>query len=373
MYTLVKSLKGYKPLACRKDLLILSKGRTLYFSDLNLIKIRKICSLPKRKRTDSIPRVRLVERVLRQSIGSFLFTGESSGLVVRNSDIFRLDLNNGNLFHEMTVPDGKKILALSYIPNWSETNDMVVFGEYSENVHMDVVNVWGRKVKNDAGWEVLFSFAAGLINHIHSIVAAPELGGVIMLTGDFDHAAGMWLYLPSTGELKPLLVGSQEYRATWLHRLGANYMYATDSQLVTNSLCNVLLQQDGGAVSRIADIEGSSIYVGYGKDICYFSSTVEPGAPSGRFIRDVFARDIGSGIRSDNAYIYSFDAISGLFPIFFDKKDRWPPRLAQFGTFSFPSGLMPEGYLYAYGQALEHSDDCCLFFQRNKPAAGSKG
>ncbi len=41
-------------------------------------------------------------------------------------------------------------------------------------------------------------------------------------------------------------------------------------------------------------------------------------------------------------------------------------RLAQFGTFMFPQGTMPDGKFYAYGNAVRKFDDMTLCFE-HKP------
>jgi hypothetical protein len=46
------------------------------------------------------------------------------------------------------------------------------------------------------------------------------------------------------------------------------------------------------------------------------------------------------------------------------EKDAWPFRLAQFGTFIFPTGIMPSNTLYVYGVALKGVDGSCLVFRR---------
>lgn len=364
MYKLSRVIKSYRPLACGQDYMIVARGRVLYKADLDLTNIRLLCTLPPQHKIETLPRLRSAERILRLGISSFLLLDEEWGLAVRGSTIFRVNIQSGVFKLEFTIPNGRKILTLSYIKGETKVQDTIMFGEYFENMDMAPVNAWSCPVDQPGDWKIAFTYPSGSINHIHNIVPAPELGGVIILAGDFEQAAGIWLYSIKSQKLTPILIGSQAYRATWLCQLNNSYFYATDSQLSPNSLCQFHLNEGIASANTISEIEGSSIYAGYGKQYCYFSSTVEPGAPTGNFLRDVFERTPGPGILSSSAYIYAIDASGELQTLFSSEKDIWPMRLGQFGTFSFPSGVMPDGRFYAYGQALKMYDDCCLIFEK---------
>jgi len=94
-----------------------------------------------------------------------------------------------------------------------------------------------------------------------------------------------------------------------------------------------------------------------------FSSTVKPGALTGGRLRDIFDRKPGPRILANAAALYSFEE-GQLTEIFRADKDRWPMRLAQFGTFQFPTGIMPADRFFACGQALKGQDGHCLLFKR---------
>jgi len=107
----------------------------------------------------------------------------------------------------------------------------------------------------------------------------------------------------------------------------------------------------------------------YGKTI-FRRRIVTPIAPkpiniaaTGGRLRDIFDREPGPRILANSIALDNFE--DGQFTeIFRADKDRWPMRLAQFGTFQFPAGTMPADRFFAYGQALKGQDGHCLLFKR---------
>ncbi|VVE50083.1 hypothetical protein [Pandoraea cepalis] len=333
-------------------------------ADSGLVRFKKICKLPASGNADRLPRLRILERVLRLGISSFIFLDEEIGLAVRKGEIWRVNVRTGEVVLEMRIPGGKAVLALSTVTDHRRKTSTVMFGEYFENTQLDEVNLWGRPAEGIGEWNIIGTFPRNTINHVHSIVPAPERNGALVLTGDFDQAAGIWFYSPESGALTPVLVGSQAYRAAWLRKQGDDYVFATDSQLSQNYVSKLRFSANAANVEVLKGIEGSSIYVGMGEDITYFSSTVEPGAPTKNTVIDYLSNRPGPGILSTNAHIYAMTNTDDVESIFHAKADMLPLRLAQFGTFIFPSGLLPDGVCYAYGQALRKYDDCCMMFRR---------
>jgi hypothetical protein len=365
MYSLTKVVKGYKPVACADGSIILSKGSSLYLADLDLLNIKFLCRLPALRILYNLPRIRLLERILRLSISSFLILDDEWGLAVRKNEIWRVNLRDGTVSLDFLVPEGRKILALTLVKDVQGFDDSIVFGEYFNNPSMLPVNIWRCPLVSPSSWSIGFTFSAGQINHVHNIVVDIDRSALWILAGDFDKAARICLTSKNFEEVNVILSGDQQCRATWMHRLKDVVFYATDSQLEANSLC-ILDEQDKCLTSRrIAKIEGSSIYAGFGKYEIFFSTAVEPGMPTGNMLIDLFETKIGDGIASRQSVIYGFTYDGLIKELFRADKDIWPMTLAQFGTFTFPSGVMPDDRFYAYGCALSKFDDSCLIFLKN--------
>lgn len=360
-YKLNKCVYGYKPLYCNGDRVILAKGYRLFSASLDLEHIEFICELPNNVYSG---RIRLLERILRGGIQALTLIGDDALLAVCKSSIWRVSLKDGTFVLDFEIPDNRKLLNFSSINDVDGFENCICFGEYFNNPDMAGVRIWTRSLAFDSAWKVAHTFENGQINHIHNIIPDKQLGAAWILTGDFDQAASIWLAGSQFGTVENVKRGDQLYRAVWMrHMKNSEYCYATDSQLSINKL-NRLIYADGSTqVEQLMEIEGSSIYFGTAKDHTVFSTAVEPGESSRGALMKIIETTPGPGIKSKYACIYTLDAAYNIREIFRGEKDKWPMRLAQFGTFMFPCGVMPHGYLYAYGLAVKKFDNVCMVFK----------
>jgi hypothetical protein len=293
--------------------------------------------------------------------------GQDTLLAVCKSKIWKVSLKDGSFELDFEIPDNKKLLNFSKISGIDGFEDSICFGEYFNNPHMECVSIWSRPLALNGRWRVVHTFDKGRINHVHNIIPDYRLGAVWILAGDFEQGASIWLAKRNFEEIKVVKYGDQSCRAVWMrHVVNNEYCYATDSQLSINCLTKLVYTSETCEIMSLAEIEGSSIYSGESKDFTVFSTTVEPGESSDSVIKNIFETKPGPGIKSKNACIYLLDGAYNAREIFRAKKDLWPMRLAQFGTFMFPSGIMPQGYVYAYGLAVRKYDNVCLIFKAEK-------
>ena len=360
-YTLHKCLYGYKPLYCLDDKIILGKRNQLYFAPLNLEYVESICRLPGGM---LLNRFRLFDRISRGGLQVVSLLDGDAALVVNKSKIWKVNLKDHSFAMDFEIPDGKKLLNVSKFVDVQGHEDSICFGEYFQNPYMDSVRIWSRPINPNGQWRVAHTFKKGLINHIHNIIPDQRIGAAWILTGDFHQGASLWLAKNDFNEVKRVKQGDQSYRAVWMEHVANNeYCYATDSQLQVNSLKRLIHSRESCQIEEIVEIEGSSIYYGKNRDVIVFSTTVEPGAPTGNSIRDIFETTPGPGIKSKYACIYTMDSSSNVHEIYRARKDLFPMRLAQFGTFTFPGGVMPQRSIYAYGVAVDKYDDACMLFK----------
>lgn len=350
--------KGLRPLAADLQGLLCYSHGALYRVGYDLERPSFICQLPAQGLTGWIGRrIRIIDRILRLS-PSHAMVLDGVLFLSRRSEIWRCDLATGQLSLDFVIPDGRRALEFGRIEH-SDGEIQVVFGEYFSNPSRRAVRIWGCSNRNSR-WTVWGEFPAGEIEHVHAVTVIGER--VFLLCGDFEQAAGMWVSDRNFSTITPLLRGSQAYRAAWIAELGGRLFYATDTQLETNHTYELSIE-DGIVKNRdLASIEGSSIYSGRGEGCRFFSTTVECGNPSGNLLRDLLEKRRGPGILSSKAKIMSINANGVCEEIFAAEKDALPFRLAQFGTFTFPSGQMPAGIVVAYGIALRGIDDTCLVF-----------
>lgn len=357
-FRLAKVVRGYQPVHCLSDGLISWRRGRLYRSDFDLGRFEPICDLPTRFPLLTRFAPRLIGRVLRFGIRSSVVLDGGDLLVAQRGEIFRVSLDDGRCELELRIPDNRRLLALSMVSDASG-NKAACFGEYFHNPAGAGVNIWRRSA--DGAWRKTASFPADTIEHIHNICQTPD-GTVYVLAGDLREGTGIWRSNFELDRLVPVMTGSQRFRACWLwqSQTGDIY-YATDSHLEGNALRS--FSPGSTDANEVAPISGSSIYAGMGPDYVCFSSSVEPGEPSGRTVRDFTERRRGPGISDDFARIYLL-AEGKMEEILAARMDGWPLRLAQFATFSFPSGNLPDNRMFAYGRAVRRYDGSCLMFER---------
>jgi hypothetical protein len=305
----------------------------------------------------------LSERIFRGGIQTAELIDDHHLLVVTRSTIWCVNIETGKVSLDFEIPGGRRLLFLTRVSGGINQRSKIVFGEYFNNPNKESVRIWSRSCTPISNWEVAYTFASGEINHVHNVCTGGQLNELFVLTGDFGLGAAIWKTDNSFAKLNPVLRGSQEFRATWLRVYGNSLIYATDSQMISNHLKTLLSFDSDAQAVDLAPIEGSSIYFQHSSDGTYFSTAVEPDEPTGNWLKDIFSRKIGVGIRSANAALYFYHSNSALTEFFKAEKDLYPFRLGQFGTFVFPGGISPNNLLAVQAVALKDLDGHCLVFK----------
>lgn len=367
MFLQLSSLKGYKPLLYWRNNLLLAKDEKLFISDLELCNLKFIVAMPSSWHFLYLRRSRLLCRAKRLEMGpACLLDDDIHCLLWHENSFWIVNLEDGSFRVESFFSSVKRPLSICFFDITSFDRG-VYYGEYVSNPDMKSVNVFHRDT--DGIWSIVFSFPAGTINHIHSLIADPFGETIYLLTGDYGSAASIWKASNNFSSVKRICAPGQDVRACWLAIRKNGIFYATDSHIDANNC--MFLQPDGGQPSKpiaLHRIPGSSIYFLPSSDdsnFVFFSTAVEP-APSSNWFLGLFSCTRGSGILSDNSYIYFWDLSQKPIPIYCARKDIFPFRLFQFGSFLFPSGVCPESNLvHAYGSALKGVDGTTIALKRS--------
>jgi hypothetical protein len=361
-WNLQSKRKGFRPLALGDKFIYGYHKGSIVRADFELQEIDWLYRLPQvNKWISLVGDFRIVDRILRLSPSTGLIH-DNNFFVVRRSDIYRYDISKKCLFKEFTIPAGRRALSLSEMV--LETGEKtIVFGEYFDNPNRDSVNIWGRQPGSGA-WRKLATIPEGEIEHIHSVKQIQD--DIWILTGDFEEAAGIWKSSNYLSTIRPIFRGRQQFRGAWIATLQGRIYYATDTQMERNHIYEIAgLDHDRPDIHTCGTLEGSSIYDAQGVERQYFSTTVESGPPSGNFVLDMLDIRRGPGILSKTAHIMSIGSTGEIEIIYSANKDFLPFRLAQFGTFTFPSGTHPSNTVVAYGIGLQGCDDTCLILKRD--------
>lgn len=347
--------RGFRPLAVRENGLVGYENGSLVLVDFDLTLKRTISKIKRRHHLPILfSRFRLIERVFRLGPSAAAIHDDKL-FVAHRDEIVLYDLSTGRSEIDFVVPGGRGILSFGKITLGGA--ECLAFGEYFANPSRHAVGIWIKK-NYRGSWVRLASFSDGEIEHVHSIQQID--GRVLVLSGDFDSAAGIWELNPHNATLSPLCRGRQTYRSCWIHSVASTLLFATDTQLEANSLQSLNLFEGAIRSEKLADLPGSSIYSTCDGEKVIFSSAVEPGYDTGFFLRDILETTPGPGIKGNHSTIFIADSAAEVRMVLQARKDWLPMRLAQFGTFLFPAGAFPSDRFFAFGQAVDDWDGCCL-------------
>lgn len=355
---MMRRIRHTRPLCEIGDQLLVAHGRALYLTDRAFARQAYLATLPGSPLKRVLSRFRLCRRILRMDPTVAVAMDAGQVLILAGRELWRLEIAAKQLVHEFTIPGGRKALNVTRCEGIAGIADGYYFGDYWDNGAMlAAASVWFRPLQ-EANWREAHRFAAGEFEHIHNIVPDPYRQCLWVLTGDWGQGSCIWQVRDDWREVVPVLRGEQRYRAVWLYPMEDALIYATDSNLEQNYLFR--MRQAGGQweVEQLAELPGSSIYAAALAEGVCFSTTVEPGKPSGNLVYDLLIENkLGPGILDDAARLYYYSPRTGLHELLRGKKDLFPMRLCQFGTFQFGASAT---HCYAYGAALKHYDDCLL-------------
>lgn len=354
-------LKNYFPICyISSDSLLLFKRNTFYFLDIQSSNIRRLSQIRfqyKRKLFYIFP---LLPRLLRMGIRCAIKVSDDIVLFVIGNIIYELNLPDGSISIGYSTNDQCRPLALSQINGISGFEDGIYFGGYRSNPTKTPISIY-KRISTDK-WEKVFQFPNGAVEHIHNIVADKYNDTVFVLTGDFDHSAGIWVAKNNFSTVEPVLLGEQKFRACIAFPTSNGLIYATDSPFTENSIRLLNKDKNNKWIStEIQPINGSSIYGCEWKDDFVFSTSVEGDGRNQSLFYKLSGRKLGIGIKSNYSIIYKGNLEEGFRGIYKIKKDILPFFLFQFGVLIFPSGKNESEYLPVYHIATKkHSMNTLL-------------
>lgn len=246
----------------KKRLLFISSNRCLFYykgclyhSAIPENKDTKLCSLA----TSIIERVLFyfpfAERALRLAPKCCAKISDSQIILARRGHIWKVDLKTGRLSKEFTFPQGMSgPIYLVSIRGVTGFPDGIYCGTYV-GFHQPV-RIWHRSV--EGVWSEVFEFPDGEVLHIHNIVPDPTKHRILILTGDRDDESAIWEATDFFAVVRPLLKGSQQYRACVAFPVDDHIFYATDTPLEQNYIYD--FDERSGRVTIVRQMPGPVIY-----------------------------------------------------------------------------------------------------------------
>jgi hypothetical protein len=279
-------------------------------------------------------------RLLRHNIQAFRILEDGSRLAVARNGIYRAASGETEMTRVFTYTRGSRPLNLCV------DGPRAIFGEYGDDYSQTEVFLY---VSEDYGvsWEKGFRFPRGDIRHVHNIIFDPRENHYWVLVGDFGRQPGIGVLSKDLKNIDWLIRGGYEARAVGAINMPDCLYYGTDSDRERNFI--IRLEKQSGKLTKVLEIEGSSLYATSFGPVHVISSCVEPN-PS------CTSRECSLYVSSDG------DRWDRILP---HRKDMLSPVLFQFGCLVLPYSYYPKPRGMFSGQAVSgaHNKTTMLSFE----------
>lgn len=280
-------------------------------------------------------RFSLTRRFFRAEITNLYDLSDGSQLCIAKKGIFKKKKGE-NVFKKcFKVLRGSRPMNLCILED-----DTIFFGEYFANMDKKEVHVYCSRDKG-LSWEVVYTFAAGNINHIHGLYFDKYTNNIWLATGDRENECIIGYTKDQFKTFETVFRGGQEYRSCLLFFYEKYIVFATDSQYMKNSIKK--FDRKTLKIEELQPIQGPAIKGGQVGDTSFLTTDVEPSEVNLTHKAHVWVSK--DGLHWQDMYS--------------DEKDCWNPTLFQLGSFVFPNYKIegPLKELYFSGKALKKTDN----------------
>ena len=309
-----KIIKNSEKVHYWEDSLRISSFFNIIYYSSNLVELKIV--LPLTIIEKFLGLFRITRRLFRLDMCN-VFLCNSNLIIMRNGIVYNYNLEKRKLCKTLELKQCRNILHQSMC----QTKDgQLYFGEYGMNPNREAVNVY-RSQDNGESWNVIYTFPAGKIRHVHGCYYDKYSNKIWTLTGDFE---GENIIQSSNLDFKEIEIfgdGSQSFRAVSLFFSEREVSWIMDSPLEKNyQFC---YDRYTGAVKRLDYFNGPVWYLKELDDGYYLAgSSVE----------------IGDGVLSDKACLYLSKDLKKWEIICEFSKDKWPMPYFKWGVLSFSNG-----------------------------------
>ena len=276
--------------------------------------------------------MRLAARLLRHEVAAFEVLSDGARIAVVRDGLYRAEPGQTRMTRVFRITRGSRPLNLAV------DGARVLFGEYGDAYQDCEAFIY---ISEDGGrtFDVGYRFPAGSIRHVHGVQVDPYRDTYWVLVGDYDRQPGIGALSKDLRTLEWLNRGSQQCRAVRALIEPDRLIYGTDSDQEQNFI--VGMDKSGGKITKLLQVEGSSLYAAAFGPVRVISTCVEPNPIC----------------RSRECSLYAsrdgFDWRRGAVHC----KDRHHPTFFQFGALVLPYAYnnRPRGMFS--GQAVKLGDD----------------
>lgn len=334
-------LKGKLLYICEKDKGLLFDKQGFFSVDLQNGQRELIMSLRPSGAKGVLSHFRLVSRLLRLEPRCMERLEGDRFVVCHTHKVWLLDIAKRSF---TILQESRK--GFSNPLNFCSDGVCVYWGDYGDNANHEEVNIY--RLNPDLKLEIVYTVPQRTVRHIHNVIWDEANKRFFVLTGDMEEPSGIYTASADWSEVKPIVIGQQQYRAVVGFPHDDGLIYATDSVADAN---NIYLLQ-GSEVKTLCSFPGSCIYGTETKSHYVFASTVEP--PEGRGFFNMFTYKLGKGIKDRYSHFITVRKSDlKAEEVLKLKKDIWPMKLFQYGSLMFPKGHKESEDLWYYVMACE--------------------
>lgn len=326
----------YKMLCKERRGILWYHAGALYWSKGIGEKSDKICELAETCREKIMTNVRLFERLMRMEPRFAVPYNEHEYLLSWTGSMYLVNVYNKTIKRLYVYRTGmNNPLSIVKIEGIENFESGYVFGEYWGNASKQEIKIY---CINENGIQCKYTFAPGVVQHIHGITVDQVSGRVLICTGDKDEESGIWEATNDFMNVEPILIGTQQYRTCAAYVTEGGILYATDTPLCDNAI--YLYNEDKKKMDMLYHMPGPCIYSARinrkgEPDMFVFATSVEPDSTLPDWRYRITYR-LGTGVKSRRICLVIGNLRDGFRELLSLEKDFWPMWLFQFGNISFP-------------------------------------
>jgi hypothetical protein len=212
------------------------------------------------------------------------------------------------------------------------------FGEYGHNAERREVPVY-RSLDGGQTWEVIYTFPAGKIKHVHGCYHDPYEDKIWVLTGDFANENYLLCADCDFKQIEWIGDGQQKYRTCNLFFRPDRVDWVMDSQLEPSY--HISMDRRTRQITVRQMFPGPVWYIKALEDSVYLAAT---------------AQEIGPGVQDRYAHLLVSHDLNTWEDVFQIEHDGWPKRLFKFGVIGFADGPQTSQEFYLFAEALKGLD-----------------
>ena len=337
-------LKSYM----RETLIGSTKFYQLYFHyGIVKIKEKNSSNIVLKKRIHSIIKsIPIIQRLMRMKPRAVLALDNNSFIFSDHVYVYHCSALDKQLIVEHKFSKGMNN-PLSFCTRYDENEKLVdvIYGEYIGNGDRGPVSIYKRV--SDKKWDKVYTFPSNTIQHIHNIVFDKFRNRYLIMTGDSDNESGIWDADINFKIVKPIVKGSQKYRACVLMPTENYLYYVTDTPLEQNYVYRL---DSNGKTQQVSEMPGPCIFGMEKNGYLYFSTSVEGDPTLGRW-KYRLSNKLGAGVKDRYSHLFRLSNEGEIEEITKLKKDWLPMWLFEFGNMKFP--FSNEEKVYVCPQSLK--------------------